>query len=162
MAGRARQIVLTEEQRQELESWLRYGRDDPRLAKRAHIVFRSAAGATTMSIARMLRLRPSTVSKWRIRFANQGLAGLSDAPRCGAPCKYGADTERRILGQIENPPPDGSAAWTGKLVASALGDVSCDQVWRVLRRHGINLRDCRHRRSQTAIELATAVSSAVR
>ena len=33
------------------------------------------------------------------------------------------------------PPPDGHATWTGGLVAAALGDVSDDEVWRVLRRH---------------------------
>ena len=30
--------------------------------------------------------------------------------------------------------------WTGSLVATALGDVSPDEVWRVLRRHRIHLR----------------------
>ena len=34
----------------------------------------------------------------------------------------------------------GYTTWTGGLVAKALGDVSADQVWRVLRKHGIQLQ----------------------
>ena len=41
---------------------------------------------------------------------------------------------------LDEPPPEGHATWTGTLLAEALGDVSKDQVWRVLKRQGISLR----------------------
>ena len=44
-----------------------------------------------------------------------------------------------MLAKIDEPPPAGHATWTGTLVARALGDVSDDQAWRVLRSHGISL-----------------------
>jgi hypothetical protein len=41
---------------------------------------------------------------------------------------------------LDEHPPPGYAPWTGKLIAKLLGDVSKDQVWHVLRRHGIHLQ----------------------
>ncbi len=53
---------------------------------------------------------------------------------------YGRATEKRILAQLDTPPPAGYATWTGRLLANALGDVSPHHIWRVLRRHGIHLQ----------------------
>src|SRR6202045_3623880 len=36
--------------------------------------------------------------------------------------------------------PPGRGRWNGRLLAQALGDVSADQVWAVLRKHGIQLQ----------------------
>jgi len=48
-------------------------------------------------------------------------------------------SERRILAQLDQPPPAGRARWNGRLLAQALGDVSASQVWAVLRKHGVEL-----------------------
>lgn len=140
MARKASEINLTHEEREQLESWVRKGSTEQRLVPRARIVLEGAAGKTTKEVARKLKLRPATVSKWRTRFHRLGIAGLSDAPRPGARRKYDGDTERRILAELDSPPPEGYTSWTGKLLAAALGDVSDDQVWRVLRRHHIHLK----------------------
>ena len=76
----------------------------------------------------------------RQRFAKDRLAALSDAPRSGKPQKYTADTERRVLSLLDQPAPEGYTQWNGALLAEALNDVSSDQVWRVLRKHGIQLQ----------------------
>ena len=80
------------------------------------------------------------MAKWRTRFARDRLIGLADAPRPGARPRYDETTERRILAALDDPPPAGHATWTGSLLATHLGDVSADQVWRTLRRHGIHLQ----------------------
>ena len=108
--------------------------------QRARIVLEAATGRTTKDVATLLHTRPATVSKWRTRFAKNGLTGLGDAPRPGKPRVYDETTERRILAQLDEPPPDGYTTWTGKLVAEALGDVSAAYVWRFLRRRGIHLQ----------------------
>ena len=41
---------------------------------------------------------------------------------------------------MDEQPPDGYSSWNGRLLAKALGDVSADYVWRVLRNHGIQLQ----------------------
>jgi len=44
------------------------------------------------------------------------------------------------LAQLDQKPPAGHSGWSGTLLAEALGDVSADEVWRVLRQHGISLQ----------------------
>ena len=58
----------------------------------------------------------------------------------GGTRRYDATMERRILEQLDQPPPSGYAVWNGSLVAEALGDVSTIHVWRVLRGRGIQLQ----------------------
>lgn len=140
MVGVATRIEVTEEERSTLETWLRKTTTEQRMAQRARIVLEAAAGKATKEIAALLDVRPATVSTWRTRFARERLAGLADMPRPGKPPVYDETTERRILAQLDEPPPDGYTTWTGGLVAQALGDVTADYVWQVLRRHGIHLQ----------------------
>ena len=65
---------------------------------------------------------------------------IADAPRSGKPLKYRDDTETRVLKLLDTPPPEGYSQWNGPQLAKALGDVSDDQVWRILRKHGIQLQ----------------------
>ena len=133
-------IVLSETEQETLRAWLRAGTGEQRMVERARIILAAAEGVGTNAIARELGTRAARVSKWRTRFARDRLVGLADAPRPGARPRYDATTERRILAALDTPPPAGHATWTGTLLAAALGDVSADQVWRTLRRHGISLR----------------------
>ena len=107
---------------------------------RARIVLAAAAGQDNRTIARRLGVYPGTPSKWRTRFARQGLAALQDRPRPGKPARYTEDTQRRVLAMLDRPPPEGYAAWNGRLLAQELADVSAHYVWRVLRRCGIHLQ----------------------
>lgn len=123
-----------------LEHIVRSPSSEHRLVERARIVLLAAAGQPTRAIAAALGTWPGRVSRWRIRYAARGLEGLKDAPRPGAKPVYGAATERRVLALLDRPPPQGYARWTGPLLAAALGDVSDDEVWRILRRNKIALR----------------------
>ena len=138
--GVAITIQLTDDERDTLEAWVRRTTTELRMVQRARIVLEAAAGKTTKEVAALLQVRPATVSKWRTRFAQHRMAGLADAPRTGKPRVYDETTERRILAQLDQPPPDGYTTWTGRLVAKALGDVPALQVWRVLQKHGIHLQ----------------------
>jgi transposase len=111
-----------------------------RAVQRARLILLAAEGMANKAIAQEVRLSRAMVVQWRKRFAQSRLEGLQDVPRRGPAPKYGEATERRILAQLDTPPPTGYSSWTGKLLAQALGDVSSHQVWRVLRRHGIHLQ----------------------
>jgi transposase len=140
MSKHAVLICLSPEENRMLQQWSRAGTREHRYAERARIILLASQGETTVQIACTLRTRPARVSKWRQRFARHRLAGLEDVPRAGKPRRYDQHTEKRVLAQLDQPPPEGHATWTGNLVAQALGDVSEHQVWRLLRLHGISLR----------------------
>ncbi len=133
-------VRLSDEERCTLERWVKSGTTEQRLVVRARMILAAAEGKMTEEIAESLGTHASRVSKWRTRFAHDGIEGLKDAPRSGAPPKYGEESERRVLAVLDLSPPEGYATWTGSLVAEHLGDVGAHQVWRVLRRHGIHLQ----------------------
>ena len=139
MARTATQIVLGNAEERELKAVVRAPTSQQRLVRRSHAILLAAQGRGTAQIATELGATPAWVSQWRQRYARDRFAGLADRPRPGPPARYDAVTEKRVLAQLDEPPPAGWAHWTGPELAKALGDVSDDQVWRVLRRHGISL-----------------------
>lgn len=139
MIPEAREVRLTRKDREELEARCRSPRTQQRDLKRAQIVLLAAAGRSTRSIAKEVKVQPRIVSRWRHRFADQGLAGLEDKARPGAVPIYTQATDKRILTLLDKPPPEGFGRWSGPLLAEALGDVDVQYVWRFLRNHKIDL-----------------------
>jgi transposase len=122
-----------------LEARLRAATTEQRQLLRIRIVLEAAEGTPTREIARELDTTPTTVSLWRGRFAREGLDGLEDLPRSGAPPIYGEGTDQRIRAVLDQPSPKGYARWNGPLIAAALGDVDVQYVWRSLRKQKIDL-----------------------
>ena len=140
MIRKATPITLTVGDERTLKQRVRSAKTEQRLVLRSRIILLAAQGVATRAIARELKVRPATVSKWRIRFAKDGLAGLQDAPRPGARRRYDESTEKRILAMLDQEPPSAYSTWTAELLAEAIGGVSKHHVWRVLRRHDIHLQ----------------------
>ena len=136
---KARGIALTPEEQAELELVVRRTTSAARDVFRAGVILRASTGASNEEIAAAMDTRPATASKWRGRFLRDRIDGLQDAPRPGKPAAYDLKSERRILTQLDQPPPKGYARWNGALLAAALKDISDHQIWRVLRKHGISL-----------------------
>ena len=136
----ARTVELNSVEREQLQGMVRRATSPSRAVFRARIVLDAADGLSNQAIAAARKTRPATVSKWRGRFLAARLEGLGDAPRSGKPARYDQKTERRILQQLDRPAPSGYARWNGTLLAAALPDISADQIWRVLRQHGISLQ----------------------
>jgi transposase len=154
-------IALTADEQAVLEGWARAPSIERRLVERATVVLLAAAGQASRAIARDLGVTHRTVSKWRVRFAKDRLAGLGDAPRSGKPKTYGADAGRRILALLDRPPPQGFARWTAPLIAKELGDVSDQHVWRFLRAQGIDLAGRKSWCLSTDPEFATKAADIV-
>ena len=100
-------IALTAAERATLAGWVRSGKTEHRLVERARIVLLAGDGWGSRAIAREVGCARGVVSRWRVRFAKDRLAGLADAPRSGKPRTYGAHAGRRILALLDRPPPAG-------------------------------------------------------
>ena len=122
-----------------MERLIRSATTEQRLAFRARVILAAVGGEGSASIARREGVRLNTVSTWRVRFAEGGIAALQDQQRSGRPRQYGAETEQRVLAKLDEPPPEGYATWNGTLLAQALA-LPPDQAWRILRRNGIQLQ----------------------
>jgi transposase len=132
-------IILTIEERAELDDLARSTKTEHRTRLKAQIVLMAAAGDATRAIGRALGCTTGTASKWRVRYAKDRLAGFSEVGRRGAQAKYDTETDRRILALLDQKPPEGYANWTGPLLARALGDVNVQYIWRFLRAQKIDL-----------------------
>ena len=79
------ELVVNDALRVELERMARQARSARSLAFRARIILECAGGASNAAVAARLRTTGFTVGLWRNRFIAEGLAGLGDEPRPGAP-----------------------------------------------------------------------------
>jgi transposase len=116
-------INLADEERTELEGLARSIRTERRTRLKAQIALMEPEGAATRAIGRALGCATGTASKWRVRYAEDRLAGFSEVGERGAAPKYDEETDRRILALLNRKPPEGYANWTGPLLTKALGDV---------------------------------------
>src|ERR1700752_387266 len=139
MIPEAREVRLRPKVRKVLEARCRAPSTPQGDVKRARIVLLAAEGRSTRSIAAEVGVQPRIVSKWRHRFADNGLDGLKDRPRASKKPIYGVATNKRILALLDQLPPEGYGRWTGPLLAAALCDVDVQYVWRFLREHRIDL-----------------------
>jgi transposase len=130
-------IILTEAERTELEALARSTKTEYRLRQRARILLLAGDGMASRAIGREVGCTTGTVSKWRVRYAANRLAGLDETGNRGAEPKYTVETDKRILAVLDGPVPAGYARWTGPLIAAVLGEV--DVLWRFLRAHKIDL-----------------------
>lgn len=131
--GRPKQIVeLTKEQREELVRWTRRSTTAQALAMRARIVLACAAGGDDLEVAEEVGANRTTVGKWRRRFIANGMDGLLDEPRPGAPRKISdADVERVIVRTLETKPRD-ATHWSTRSMAAEIGmtQSAITRIWR--------------------------------
>jgi transposase len=81
-------IVLTEDEKMELERMARKYTGPYFTVVRAKIILLAAQGLSNKLIAERLDLPRQIVSKWRKRFFEKRLDGLSDNPRAGRPAQF--------------------------------------------------------------------------
>ena len=117
----AAEIVLSADERAELEGWARRRSSSAGLAMRARIVLAAADGGSNTELADRLGVSLSTVRRWRNRFAVLRLDGLVDEPRPGRPRVVGDDQiEALITKTLESTPPD-ATHWSTRSMAAHLG-----------------------------------------
>lgn len=93
-------VSLSDADRAVLEGWSRSFKIEHRLRERAQIVLLCGDGLATRAVAREVVCTPGTASRWRIRYVEEGLAGLKDHLRTGKPSVYTTETNQRILAKL--------------------------------------------------------------
>jgi transposase len=96
------------------------------------MILACAEGNTNTAVAEMLEVRIQTVCKWRQRFVDHRLDGLSDEPRPGTPRKISdAEVERVLTMTLESMPQDATHWSTRSLAAaSGLSRSTVNRIWR--------------------------------
>src|SRR5260221_2917534 len=92
-----RELVVSPEQKIALRQLLQQPRSSRSLAFRARIVLECASGESNAPVAAKLRTTGFTVGMWRNRFITEGMVGLGDEIRPGAPRHIGDDRVERAL-----------------------------------------------------------------
>jgi transposase len=135
--GRPRQpLSVTNEEREVLERWSRRPKSPHSIAQRSRIVLLAAEGLTNNTVAERVGVNQATVVKWRKRFLERGLDGLSDEPRPGAPRKISdADVEEVIVRTLEDKPTD-ATHWSTRDLAKKVG-MSPSSVGRIWKAFGL-------------------------
>src|SRR4051812_3908963 len=114
-------IELSEAEREQLESWSRRRSSAQALAERSRIVLAAAEGLITTEIARQLGIHRSVATRWRNRFAQHRLDGLTDEPRPGQPRRItDAQVEEVIVKTLESTPKD-ATHWSTRSMAREVG-----------------------------------------
>src|SRR3984893_8640547 len=131
--GRPKQaLILTEEERNRLQSLAHRARSQPLLARRARVVLACGEGLDNQSVARKLRVSLGMVGKWRARFLKARLEGLYDEPRPGAPRTVSDEQVEQVVIETLESTPRGETHWSTRGLAKATGlsRMTISRIWR--------------------------------
>jgi transposase len=130
-------LVLSEDQRRQLDQWLAALGTPQQVALRCRIVLDLAAGRPEAVVAAKNRVNRKTVRLWRERFHAQGLQGLWEiAPGRGRKATYGPERIKTMIDATLQSKPAGSTHWSCRSMAAAQG-ISKSMVSTVWRSHNI-------------------------
>jgi transposase len=128
---RAAPLGLRDGERDQLEAWVRASRVPAGLARRARIVLLAGDGLTNVEIAERVGCSLPTVTSWRGRYRDSGLAGLDDRARSGRPREI--DHRGVVAATLKAPPKKyGVTHWSSRLLGSHLrvSDATVARAWR--------------------------------
>lgn len=144
--------TLTEGQIRELDE-LYHSTRDVRVRTRAQMILLAAErGLVATAIAAIVRQDEEPVRRWFARYLAEGIEGLSDAPRSGAPPKATAAYRERLLEVARRRPRALDlpfSLWTAARLADHLAELtgvrmSAPSVGRLLRGGGMALNRPQH------------------
>jgi putative transposase len=114
------EIQLSEADRQALQAHRTKGQHPAREVTRAHILAALDQGRPDLEICRVLGVSRMVVWRTRSAYLERGLAyALAEAPRSGAPTKYGDSQQAEIVALACSEPPPGRQRWTVALLTQA-------------------------------------------
>ena len=131
--GRPKQVLeLSDTEREQLVRWERRRKSSQALALRSRIVLGCAKGRSNTEVAADCGVSPATVGKWRRRFCELRLDGLSDDPRPGRPATIAAEQVEEVLVATLESTPENATHWSRAKMAerSGLSKSTIGRIWR--------------------------------
>lgn len=126
------QLVITAEEREQLNSMARSRSLPAALVLRAKVVLGCEREPSNRRVAQRLGVHNATVGKWRTRFINQRLLGLHDELRPGKPRTIEDEAIARLLNKtLRTKPADGATHWSVRALSAETG-ISKTSVHRLL------------------------------
>jgi len=120
--GRPKALLdLTDEERDQLVRWSRRAKSAQALALRSRIVLGCAEGLSNTAVAERERVNQATVGKWRRRFIESRLDGLSDDPRPGRPPSVTAEQVEDVVVTTLESTPENATHWSRAKMAERTG-----------------------------------------
>ena len=133
----APKVIVSAEQRAQLESWAKGRRVPVRLAQRAQIVLLAADGKRDIEIADELDIGRRNAARWRQRFIDLGVVGIErDAPRPGRKRRISDRTLKKIVRMTTQMRPANATHWSTRSMAQT-AKVSAASVRRIWHAHGL-------------------------
>jgi len=130
-------LVLTDDQRGQLESWLAALGTPQQVALRCRIILAMSAGNNEVTVANQHQVNRKTVRLWRERFHEQGLSGLWEiAPGRGRKATYDTNRIQAVIAATLQSKPAGSTHWSCRTMAAAQG-ISKSTISTIWRSHNL-------------------------
>ena len=130
-------IELTEQQKRDLTKLVNGRRSEVRVVVRASVVLAAARGLDNKSIAAELGIQAATVGRWRHRYAESGIHGITkDLPRGGRKPTARSNIESRIIELTTQEKPEHATHWSTRTLAQKLG-VTQSMIHRVWKSNGL-------------------------
>ena len=125
-------IELTDDERAQLEAWARRRSSAQALALRSRIVLAASEGPNNTEIAGRLGIAVGSVRKWRNRFAEHRLDGLSDDPRPGRPRTITDEQVDAVITKTLESTPREATHWSTRSMAREVGlsQTAVSRIWR--------------------------------
>ena len=133
MPRRTSVLVVSEEQRKQIEQWLAALGTPQQVALRGRIVLAAGLGKTEAAIAAEMNVNRKTVRLWRERFAAQGLPGLWEiAPGRGRKATFSPKRVKALIDATLQSKPKGMTHWSCRLMAArqGLSKSTVSNLWR--------------------------------
>jgi len=124
-------IVLDGDERLALERLARGHKVWASVARRARIVLLAAEGRQNKEIAREVGCEQMTAGKWRKRYVADGIDGLYDEPRPGAPRTIGDDEVAETVRLTLESVPENATHWSLRSMATKVGHApsTIHRIW---------------------------------
>jgi putative transposase len=136
MGRPAKALPVSAEDRSQLESIARTQRLPAALARRAQMILRMDAGETVRAVARRYRYSRQTVTFWRTRLCERGIAGLHNELKPGRPRALKDEQIATLINTALQKRTKGQTHWSSRTLAQETG-VSKSTVHRYLSLFGL-------------------------